>query len=46
MENAANELISILCDANQTTRDEMDEEDSEEDEDAEEGEMKLENKGK
>ena len=40
VENAANELISILCDAHQTARDEMDEDDSDSDED-EGGEWKL-----
>ena len=43
MENAANELISILCDAHQTVRDEMEEEDdSEVDEYGDEGEVKVE----
>ena len=41
MENAANELISILCDAHQTARDEMEDEDSEADEDDDEGEGKV-----
>ena len=41
VENAANELISILCDAHQTARDEMEDEDSEADEDDDEGEGKV-----
>ena len=45
MENAANELISILCDAHQTARDEMEDEDSEADDDDDEGEVTVERLG-